>query len=82
MATGCRVYIGAENELFALSGCSAIIAPYRVGQGSERQNSVVGAIGVVGPTRMNYSRIVPMVDYTARVVSQLLGSPEFGEKDL
>ncbi|MCB2011268.1 MAG: heat-inducible transcriptional repressor HrcA [Geminicoccaceae bacterium] len=77
---GVQVFIGAENELFALSGCSAIIAPY----GSREENgrkSLVGAIGVVGPTRMNYSRIVPVVDYTARVISQMLGSPEFHEKD-
>ncbi len=75
-AEGVQVFIGAENELFGLSGCAMIVAPYRAGDGAR----VVGAIGVVGPTRMNYARIVPMVDYTARVVSRILGAPELEEK--
>lgn len=72
-AAGVQIFIGAENELFGLSGCSTIIAPYRAGGGDGGSPTVVGAIGVVGPTRMNYARIIPMVDYTARVVSRLLG---------
>ena len=73
---GVQIFIGAENELFGLSGCSMVIAPYRAGGDDGRGSSVVGAIGVIGPTRMNYARIIPMVDYTARVVSRLLGSPD------
>jgi heat-inducible transcriptional repressor len=69
---GVKIFIGAENELFGLSGCSMVVAPYRAG-GDGRASSVVGALGVIGPTRMNYARIIPMVDYTARVVSRLLG---------
>ena len=82
VGSGVQIFIGAENELFALSGCSLIIAPYRAGSAGKRGNGVVGAIGVVGPSRMNYSRIVPMVDHTARVISRLLGGPEgSSEKD-
>jgi heat-inducible transcriptional repressor len=69
---GVQIFIGAENELFGLSGCSLIVAPYRAGWGNG-EPGVVGAVGVIGPTRMNYARIIPMVDYTARVVSRLLG---------
>ena len=75
---GVQIFIGVENELFGLSGCSTIIAPYRAGGGDGQAPAVVGAIGVVGPTRMNYARIIPMVDYTARVVSRLLG----GEREV
>ncbi len=67
-ADGVQIFIGAENELFALSGCSMIIAPY-----ANRQKQIVGAIGVIGPTRMNYARIIPMVDYTAQVVGRVIG---------
>ncbi len=74
-AEGVQIFIGAENELFGLSGCAMIVAPYRAPSG-EGEARVVGAIGVVGPTRMNYARIVPMVDYTARVISSMLGAPE------
>ncbi len=73
-AEGVQMFIGRENELFGLSGCSMVVAPYRAGNGSDP--TVVGAIGVIGPTRMNYARIIPIVDYTARVVSRLLGSPD------
>ncbi len=66
-ADGVRIFIGSENKLFSLSGSSTIIAPYRDGQGR-----IVGVIGVIGPTRLNYARVIPMVDYTARVVSRLL----------
>jgi heat-inducible transcriptional repressor len=68
-AEGIQIYIGAQNELFALSGCSMVIAPYRDGQ-----QRIVGAIGVIGPTRINYARIIPMVDYTAKVIGRVIGS--------
>ncbi len=67
-ADGVQIFIGAENPLFGLSECSMIIAPYRDGDAQ-----FVGAIGVVGPTRLNYARIIPMVDYTARVIGKLMG---------
>lgn len=63
---GVRIYIGSENQLFSLSGSSTIAAPFR-----DAEDRIVGVVGVIGPTRLNYSRIIPMVDYTARVVSQL-----------
>lgn len=69
-AQGLRIFIGSENKLFSLSGSSTIVAPYRDGQGR-----VVGVLGVIGPTRLNYARIVPMVDFTARVVSRVLAGP-------
>ena len=75
-AEGVQIFIGAENQLFGLSGCSMVVAPYRAGEEERRGSKVVGAIGVIGPTRMNYARIIPMVDYTARVVSRLLGPPD------
>jgi heat-inducible transcriptional repressor len=68
-AEGVRIFIGSENNLFSLSGSSTIVAPYRDGKGR-----IVGVIGVIGPTRLNYARVIPMVDYTARVVSRLLAS--------
>ncbi|HEY9057013.1 MAG TPA: heat-inducible transcriptional repressor HrcA [Aurantimonas sp.] len=64
---GVRIFIGSENKLFSLSGSSLVVAPYRGGT-----ENVIGAVGVIGPTRLNYKRIVPMVDYTARIVSRLL----------
>jgi len=67
-ADGVQIFIGAQNELFGLSGCTTIVAPYR-----DAADRIVGAIGVVGPTRLNYARIIPMVDYTARVVGRLVG---------
>jgi heat-inducible transcriptional repressor len=66
-AEGVRIFIGSENKLFSLSGSSTIIAPYGDGAGH-----VVGVIGVIGPTRLNYARVIPMVDYTAKVVTKLL----------
>ncbi len=66
-AEGVRVFIGSENQLFSLSGSSLILAPY-----ANEQRNVIGILGVIGPTRINYARIVPMVDYTARVVGRLL----------
>ena len=67
-AEGMRIFIGSENKLFSLSGSSTIVSPYRDGQGR-----IVGVLGVIGPTRLNYARIIPMVDYTAKVVSKVLG---------
>lgn len=67
-ADGVRIFIGSENKLFSLSGSSTIIAPYRDGAGQ-----IVGVLGVIGPTRLNYARVIPMVDYAARIVSQLIG---------
>jgi heat-inducible transcriptional repressor len=67
-AEGARIFIGSENKLFSLSGSSTIVAPYRDGAGR-----IVGVIGVIGPTRLNYARVIPMVDYTAKVVSNLIG---------
>ena len=64
---GVRIFIGSENKLFSLSGSSMIAAPFRDGT-----QTIVGVVGVIGPTRLNYARIVPMVDYTARVVSRML----------
>ncbi len=66
-AEGVRVFIGSENRLFSRSGSSTIVAPYHDASGH-----IVGVLGVIGPTRLNYARIVPMVDYTAKVVSKLL----------
>jgi heat-inducible transcriptional repressor len=66
-AEGVRIFIGSENKLFSLSGSSTIVAPYH-----DRAGSIVGVIGVIGPTRLNYARIIPMVDYTAKVVGKLL----------
>ena len=64
---GVRIFIGSENKLFSLSGSSLVAAPFR--DGSQK---IVGVVGVIGPTRLNYARIVPMVDYTAKVVSEML----------
>ncbi|MFT0892110.1 heat-inducible transcriptional repressor HrcA [Pseudochelatococcus sp. G4_1912] len=64
---GVRIFIGSENKLFSLSGSSMIAAPFR-----DSTQTILGVVGVIGPTRLNYSRIVPMVDYTARVVSRIL----------
>ena len=64
---GVRVFIGSENKLFSLSGSSIVAAPY-----ADAKGKVVGVIGVIGPTRLNYARIVPIVDYTTRVVGRLL----------
>ena len=64
---GVRIFIGAETRLFSLSGSAVIAAPYMTG--SQR---VLGAIGVIGPARLNYARIIPLVDYTARVLGRML----------
>ena len=67
-AEATRIFIGSENRLFALSGSSVIAAPYR-----DREGRVVGVLGVIGPTRLNYARVVPMVDFTARSLGRLIG---------
>ncbi len=65
---GVQIFIGASSPLFNVTGCSMIVSPYRDGR-----EQIVGAIGVIGPTRMNYARIIPMVDYTARLIGRLIG---------
>jgi heat-inducible transcriptional repressor len=64
---GVKVFIGSENKLFSLSGSSLVISPY-----TDARRRIIGAIGVIGPTRLNYGRIVPIVDYTARLVGRVL----------
>lgn len=68
-ASAAKVFIGSENKLFALSGSSVIAAPYH-----GRDGRVVGVVGVIGPTRLNYARVVPMVDFTAQTLSRLMHS--------
>ena len=67
-ARSARIFIGSENRLFALSGSSVIASPYR-----DREGKVVGVVGVIGPTRLNYARVVPMVDFTAQSLGKLIG---------
>lgn len=66
-AESTRIFIGSENRLFALSGSSVIASPYR-----DREGRVVGVLGVIGPTRLNYARVIPMVDMTARSLGKLI----------
>lgn len=72
---GVRIYIGSENKLFSLSGSSLVISPYM-----DAERRIIGAIGVIGPTRLNYGRVVPIVDYTARVVGRLVADRRRGAK--
>ena len=65
---GVRIFIGSENKLFSLSDSSLVLSPFM-----NSQQRCVGVIGVIGPTRLNYARIVPMVDYTAKLVGRLIG---------
>ncbi len=65
---GVRIFIGSENKLFSLSGSSLVVAPFR-----DSAEKVVGVLGVIGPTRLNYARVVPAVNYTAQLMTQLLG---------
>ena len=67
-AQGVRIFIGSENKLFSLSGSSVILSPYK-----DANDKVIGVLGVIGPTRLNYARIVPVVDYTAQVISAMVG---------
>lgn len=64
---GVKIFIGAENKLFSLSGSSVIVSPFK-----NESGKVLGAVGVIGPTRLNYGRIIPMVDYTAKMISKIL----------
>jgi heat-inducible transcriptional repressor len=64
---GVHIFIGSENKLFSLSGSSLIVAPFE-----DQRHKIVGVLGVIGPTRLNYARIIPMVDYTAKLVGRLL----------
>ena len=64
---GVHIFIGSENKLFSLSGSSLIVAPF-----ADQRHKIVGVLGVIGPTRLNYARIIPMVDYTAKLVGRLL----------
>ena len=68
-ADGVKIFIGTENPLFSLSGSSVVVAPYR-----NAKQQIIGAVGVIGPTRLNYGRVIPVVDYTARLVGQRLGA--------
>jgi len=67
-ADGMQVFIGADNALFGHAGCSLVVAPF-----ADSGEHIVGAIGVIGPTRMNYARIVPMVDYTSKLLRRVVG---------
>ncbi len=66
-ADGVQIFIGAENDLFSLAGCSVVIAPY-----TNAREQIIGAIGVIGPTRINYARIIPLVDYTAKLIGRMI----------
>jgi heat-inducible transcriptional repressor len=66
-ADGVRIFIGSENLLFSLSGSSMVVSPFR-----DSERNIVGVLGVIGPTRLNYARIIPMVDYTAKLVGHML----------
>jgi heat-inducible transcriptional repressor len=66
-AQGVQIFIGAQSEMFGMAGCSMVVAPFQ-----NAREQIVGAIGVIGPTRINYARIIPMVDYTAKLVGRLL----------
>ena len=66
-AEGVRIFIGSENKLFSLSGSSVILSPYK-----DANEKVIGVLGVIGPTRLNYARIVPVVDYTAQAISAIM----------
>jgi heat-inducible transcriptional repressor len=66
---GVRIFIGSDNKLFSLSGSSVVLSPYH-----DSNRRIVGVLGVIGPTRLNYARIVPMVDYTAQVIGRLVSS--------
>lgn len=69
-ADGVKIFIGSESPLFSLSGSSVVVAPYK-----DAEQNIIGAVGVIGPTRLNYARVIPIVDYTAQLVGRLLGHP-------
>ena len=64
---GVQIFLGAENDLFNVAGCAMVAAPFTGTRGE-----IVGAVGVIGPARINYARIIPIVDYTAQVVGRIL----------
>ena len=66
-AEGVKIFIGSENNLFSLSGSSLVVAPFQ-----DSKQKIIGILGVIGPKRLNYGRVIPMVDYTARLISRLL----------
>jgi heat-inducible transcriptional repressor len=67
-ADGVKIFIGSENKLFSHSGCTMVISPYK-----NQDARVIGAIGVIGPTRLNYGRIIPVVNYTSQMISKIIG---------
>lgn len=67
-AEGVQIFVGSECELFKQSGCSLIVAPYK-----NEKSHIIGAIGVIGPARMNYGKIIPLVDYTAKIIGKIMG---------
>lgn len=67
-ADGVKIFIGAENKLFSHSGCTLVVSPYK-----NQENRIVGAIGVIGPTRLNYGRIIPVVNYTSQMIGKIIG---------
>jgi heat-inducible transcriptional repressor len=72
---GVRIFIGSENKLFSLSGSALVVSPYM-----NADRKIVGAVGVIGPTRLNYGRIVPIVDYTAQLVGRMISGPDLKGK--
>jgi heat-inducible transcriptional repressor len=64
---GVRIFIGSENKLFSLSGSSLVVAPYH-----DTQQNIIGVLGVIGPTRLNYARIIPIVEYTAQAIGRVM----------
>ena len=64
---GVRIFIGSENKLFSLTGSSLVVSPYM-----NADRKIIGAVGVIGPTRLNYGRIVPIVNYTAQLVGKMI----------
>ena len=66
-ARGLQIYIGSENNLFGLTGCTTIISPFK-----NKEKEIIGAIGVIGPMRLNYAKIIPVVDYTANMIGKKL----------
>ena len=69
---GVHVFIGSNTKVFNLAGCSMIIAPLKRNSNTIKPKNTLGAIGVIGPSRLNYARIIPMVDFTAKVLNKFL----------
>ena len=72
---GVRIFIGSENKLFSLSGSTLVVSPYM-----NTDRKIIGAVGVIGPTRLNYGRIVPIVDYTAQLVGRMVSDRTEGAR--